>query len=88
MEIINSYGEFESWCIDHGYDADRQYDEKEEVYKRDIQATFYIKKESDGTFAQVTCTKSYDYGWSDIEIVEEGLARNVEQVLIEKVTYI
>lgn len=85
---FDSYGEYEEWCSSNGYDADNTFDEEEESHKRDTWASFYILKEFDNTYAHVTCTKSYEWGWSDIEIQKEGLTRKVEQVMTEKVSYV
>lgn len=85
---FDSYGEFEDWCVENGYDADNTFDEEEESHERDTWGSFYILKESDNTYAHITCTKSYDYGWSDVEVQQEGLTRKVTQVVTEKVEYI
>ena len=84
---FESYGDFEDWCAESGYNPDKEVDLTESAHKRDILRSFYIENSVDRTFAHVTLIASHDYGWSDIEVTE-GLTRKVTQVMTEKVEYV
>lgn len=89
MRTFDSYGALEEWAIENGYDADDFHDEEMEEGKHDyVYLTFYLHKEFDDTYAQVSASRSYQNGLQDISIEKEGLKRHVEQVTIEKVSYL
>jgi len=84
---LDSNSAFEDWCEANGYDCEDEHDYEEFVHKRGSQVSFYIKKEADGTYAQVTANCDYDWGRDNIEIQKEGLKRIEKQVTTTTVVY-
>lgn len=85
---FDGYSEFCDWCDENGYDPDTQYDLESEPHKRNTYDYFYVKKIDSDTYAEVSVETSYDSGWGYGDISREGLKRKVEQVVVEKVTYV
>lgn len=82
-----SNSEFCKWCEENGYpDWDDWIDEDEEPYKRSVILTFYIRHEN-GTYAQISCTKDYDYGCENFNLEQEGLVRTEKEIIQKVVTY-
>lgn len=85
---FDGYSEFEGWCVANGYAPDEMYDQTEERGKYDTWMYFYVKNIEENTYAEISVLASYDYGWQEGEIHQEGLARKVTQVMTEKVEYV
>lgn len=84
---LDTNSKFYDWCEQNGYDAEDEHDAEEELFKRGAHVSFYIPKESDGTFAQVTAYQSYDNGREDIQIQKEGLQRTIKETIITESVY-
>lgn len=85
---LDTNSKFYEWAEENGYDYDTEYDLEEEAFKRGSHVCCWIKKNEEDTYALVTWYQDYDNGRMDIEIVQEGLVRKVEQVVTEKVSYV
>lgn len=85
---FDGYSEFCDWCDQNGYDPDTQYDLESQPHKRNTYDHFYVKKIDGDTYAEVSVETSYDNGWGYGDISREGLTRKVEQVVVEKISYI
>lgn len=84
---LDTNSAFYDWCEANGYDEDTEYDRKEEVHERGAYVTWYIRKESDDTYAQAFAYQDYDNGREQIEIEKEGLKRTEKQVTTTTVAY-
>lgn len=84
---LDDNSSFEEWCDANGYDGETEHDREEEVFKRGSHVSFYIKKESDNTYALVTANCDYDWGRDGIEIQSEGLRRVEKEVTTTVVVY-
>lgn len=85
---FDSYSEFCDWCSTHGYNPDTQYDLESEPHKRNTYDHFYVKKIDGDTYAEVSVETSYDHGWQEGEVLRVDLKREVEQVVVEKISYV
>lgn len=84
---LDTNSNFQEWCGENGYDGDEEIDYEESVYKRGAHIQFYIKKESDDTYAMVTANQDYDWGRDNITIESEGLKRVEKQVTTTVISY-
>lgn len=84
---LDSNEKFSEWCAANGYDEDTEYDREEEVHKRSAIVSWYIRKESDDTYAEVSANQDYDWGRDQIEIEREGLKRTEKEVTTTVVVY-
>ena len=84
---FNCYSDLEQWASLNGYDADNFLDEQvvlQKSYSRLIR--FYLRNDDD-TYAQLTSYRSDVEGLYDIALIQEGLSRHVEPIIVEKIIY-
>lgn len=80
---FEDYSEFAEWAEENGYDYDNELNREESSHKRSVLVTFYMKKSSADSYAQVSFLQDYDWGASDVN-VEEGFKKVEEFVTITK----
>lgn len=84
---LERYSDFLQWCEDNCY-SDEEHEVEEEQYKRDTLISCYIKKKDEDKYAQLSYTQSYDDGAYNFQIVNEGLIRKEEQVVVAKIKFV
>jgi hypothetical protein len=85
---FDGYSAFCDWCEENGYDPDAQHDRTQEPHKQNIYETFYIKSLEGEKYMMVFVETSFAHGWLEGEIELVPLTRKVEQVVMEKVSYV